>query len=60
MKTGWLKDNGSWYYLQDSGAMQTGWMQVSGKWYYAYNSGELAINTITPDGYYVDYNGEWV
>ena len=60
MKTGWIKYNGSWYYLQDSGAMQTGWMQVSGKWYYAYNSGELAINTITPDGYYVDYNGEWV
>lgn len=59
MQTGWVKD-GNWYYLQDSGAMQTGWMQVSGKWYYAYNSGELAINTITPDGYYVDYNGEWV
>ena len=60
MKTGWLKDNGSWYYLQDSGAMKTGWMKVSGKWYYAYSSGELAINTTTPDGYHVNYNGEWV
>ena len=60
MKTGWLKDNGSWYYLQDSGAMKTGWMKVSGKWYYAYNSGALAINTTTPDGYRVNYNGEWV
>ena len=60
MKTGWLKDNGSWYYLQDSGAMKTGWMKVSGKWYYAYSSGELAINTTTPDGYRVNYNGEWV
>ena len=60
MKTGWVKDNGSWYYLQDSGAMKTGWMKVSGKWYYAYSSGALAINTTTPDGYYVDYNGEWV
>ena len=60
MKTGWLKDNGSWYYLQDSGAMKTGWMKVSGKWYYAYSSGALALNTTTPDGYRVDYNGEWV
>ena len=60
MKTGWLKDNGIWYYLQDSGAMKTGWMKVSGKWYYAYSSGALAINTTTPDGYRVNYNGEWV
>ncbi len=60
MKTGWLKDNGSWYYLQDSGAMKTGWMKVAGKWYYAYSSGALAINTTTPDGYRVNYNGEWV
>ena len=60
MKTGWLKDNGSWYYLQDSGAMKTGWMKVSDKWYYAYSSGALAINTTTPDGYRVNYNGEWV
>lgn len=60
MKTGWLKDNGSWYYLDGSGAMKTGWFAVSGKWYYAYSSGELAINTTTPDGYRVNYNGEWV
>ena len=60
MKTGWVKDNGSWYYLQDSGAMKTGWMKVYGKWYYAYKSGALAINTTTPDGYRVNYNGEWI
>ena len=60
MKTSWLKDNGSWYYLDSSGAMKTGWMKVSGKWYYAYSSGALAINTTTPDGYRVNYNGEWV
>ena len=53
MKTGWLKDNGSWYYLDS-------WMKVSGKWYYAYSSGALAINTTTPDGYRVNYKGEWV
>lgn len=59
MQTGWVKD-GSWYYLDGSGAMKTGWMKVSGKWYYAYSSSALAINTTTPDGYRVNYNGEWV
>lgn len=59
MQTGWVKD-GSWYYLDGSGAMKTGWMKVSGKWYYAYSSGALAINTTTPDGYRVNYKGEWV
>ena len=60
MATGWVKENGSWYYLDQSGAMKTGWFTVSGKWYYAYSSGALAINTTTPDGYRVNYNGEWV
>ena len=58
--TGWIKDNGSWYYLDKSGAMTTGWFTVSGKWYYAYSSGALAVNPTTPDGYRVNYNGEWV
>lgn len=60
MQTGWVKTGGSWYYLNSSGAMQTGWFTVSGKWYYAYGSGALAISTTTPDGYRVNYNGEWI
>ena len=60
MATGWLKDGSTWYYLNASnGDMKTGWFQVNGKWYYAYSSGALAVNT-TVDGYYVNYNGEWV
>ena len=60
MKTGWYKDGSIWYYLNASnGDMKTGWFQVNGKWYYAYGSGALAVNT-TVDGYYVNYNGEWV
>lgn len=60
MQTGWVKTGGLWYYLNSSGTMQTGWFTVSGKWYYAYGSGALAISTTTPDGYKVNYNGEWI
>ena len=60
MVTGWLQDGSTWYYLHASnGDMKTGWFQVNGKWYYAYSSGALAVSTRV-DGYYVNYNGEWV
>ena len=59
MATGWVKDNGTWYYLKDNGAMATGWYKVADKWYYSYASGALAVNT-TVDGYTVNGNGEWV
>lgn len=36
------------------------WFEVNGKWYYVDASGELLVNTKTPDGYYVNENGEWV
>jgi len=60
MATGWYQEGSTWYYLNASnGDMKTGWFQVNGKWYYAYSSGALAVNT-TIEGYYVNYNGEWV
>ena len=59
MKTGWLNQGGSWYYLTDSGSMKTGWDQVNTKWYYSYSSGVLAVST-TVDGYIVNANGEWI
>ena len=41
MATGWLKDGGSWYYLDpSSGAMATGWLQISGTWYHFSNGGQ--------------------
>ena len=60
MQTGWVKDKGIWYYLNQSGSMETGWFTISDKWYYANESGALAINTTTPDGYTVNADGEWV
>ena len=60
MQTGWLNDNGTWYYLESSGAMKASqWFQVSGKYYYVNASGALAVNT-TVDGFQVDSNGERV
>ena len=57
MQTGWLKENGTWYYLESSGAMKSSqWFQVGGKYYYVKASGALAVNT-TVDGYRVDSNG---
>lgn len=60
MEKGWVEVSGKWYFMNLSGAMQTGWVQVSGKWYYFNQSGELLTNTKTPDGYYVNANGEWI
>lgn len=61
MITGWLLWNNSWYYLSPgTGVMIVGWIKVKDKWYYLYPDGKLAAQTITPDGYSVNENGEWV
>ena len=64
MKTGWHADatTGAWYYLDaESGAMQTGWVQTDGKWYYLNpGNGVMYANQRTPDGYFVNENGEWI
>ena len=60
MQTGWLQDNGTWYYLEGSGAMKANqWFEVDGKWYHVEASGALSVNTVV-DGYTVNANGEWV
>ncbi len=63
METGWFyAPDSKWYYFDPvNGDMKTGWIQTSdGKWYYLYADGSCAMNTITPDGYYVDQNGAWI
>lgn len=65
MRTGWQKINGYWYYFNTSsdngveGMMRFGWQEINGKWYYFYSTGEMAESTYI-NGYYVNYNGEWV
>ena len=59
MATGWLNLNGSWYYLNSSGAKETGWQYINGKWYFLYDTGVMASNTVI-DGYNLDSNGAWI
>ncbi|MDO5407858.1 MAG: putative Ig domain-containing protein [Eubacteriales bacterium] len=55
MATGWISDEGKYYYLYPvadgtRGRMLTGWQQIDGKWYYFYgpeeeSHGAMAANT---------------
>ena len=61
MKTGWVYVGNKWYFLKSSGAMATGWLEWNGNWYYLNNpNGDMAVDTRTPDGYYVNSDGIWV
>ena len=41
MQTGWIFDEGRWYYLAENGVMKTGWREIGGKWYYLGQSGAM-------------------
>ncbi|WP_317845671.1 C40 family peptidase [Bacillus sp. S3] len=60
MKTGWIKDNGTWYFLEQNGQMKTGWINNGGHWYYLASSGAMVTGWIYPDGnwYYLKASGE--
>ena len=69
MIMGWYKDAaGFWYYLDPVvGEMYTGWCRIGEHWYYfsplsveGHLKGSLYVSTMTPDGYKVNHNGEWV
>ena len=50
-------NKGTYYFLPD-GSGATGWQQIDGKWYYFGPDSILLRYVTTPDGYYVDGNGE--
>ena len=50
--TGWVNDQGTWYYLNAEGVMQTGWVKDNGTWYYLKSSGAMAT------GWY-QVGGKW-
>ena len=71
MTTGWYQDaKGSWYFFSTTadsteGAAVTGWQWVDGRSYYfeptaGVNHGKMFANGVTPDGYKVNADGQWV
>ena len=62
MRTGWINEAGTWYYLNGSGAMVTGWLDLDGRWFYLNSSGVMVTGWINLGGtwYYLDANGVWV
>lgn len=50
VKTGWLKENGAWYYFDKMGNAKTGWIKDNGKWYYCDNTGEMQTGVIKVNG----------
>lgn len=51
-KTGWLLENGEWYYLSpDTGLMQTGFLTLDGKTYFLKEDGKMLkeAHIFTPD-----------
>jgi hypothetical protein len=61
MKTGWVRDNGKWYYLASNGKMKAGWVKDDGNWYYLAGNGAMAWGTWLHDTdgswYYLSGNG---
>ena len=61
IQSSWLKDGGYWYYLKDNCKMaRNEWVTIDGKSYYLGDQGGMYANSYTPDGYWVNENGEWI
>jgi uncharacterized protein YkwD len=62
LKTGWINDNGNWYYLDNTGTMQTGVIKINGRTYClnpsgAMQTGKVKVNNKT---YNCSSNGQVV
>ena len=57
--SGWVKDNGKWYFLGGDGKMKTGWIMDNGKWYYLASGGAMKTGWVKDNGkwYYLASNG---
>ncbi|CAM4366922.1 S8 family serine peptidase [Bacillus manliponensis] len=57
--SGWVYDQGAWYYYGDNGAKQTGWVSTGNKWYYLNDNGVMQTGWVSTGGkwYYLDNSG---
>ena len=72
MRMGWYQDrSGAWYFFDNrdgsgtEGQLVTGWQWIDGRCYYfdqadGAEAGKMYANTMTPDGYRVNADGQWV
>lgn len=57
----WKTAPSGWWYQKDDGSyFANGWQWINDHCYYFDPNGYCLVNTITPDGYFVDGNGAWV
>lgn len=57
----WIQDEGKWYWLRENCMMaKSQWLLIDEEWYCFDSHGALYMNTVTPDGYYVDKDGAWI
>ncbi|WML59044.1 bifunctional 2',3'-cyclic-nucleotide 2'-phosphodiesterase/3'-nucleotidase [Neobacillus sp. PS2-9] len=52
VQTGWVQEDGKWFFYNEDGVMQTGWVKSKGKWYF------LDKNGVMQTGWYKE-NGTW-
>ena len=58
---GWVRDGGSWYYLDPATrVMKTGWVADGGSWYYLTDTGAMATGWVNDGGswYYLNASGQ--
>ena len=57
--TGWIQDQGRWFYLDATGAMQTGWLKNGGYWYYLGTEGVMRTGWVNVgfNRYYLNKSG---
>ena len=57
--SGWVQENGQYRYRKPDGTyVANGWLKVNDQSYYMDANGVMLTDTITPDGVYVNANGE--
>ncbi len=57
LQTGWIKDQGNWYYFDNKAIMTTGWTVIDGEYYLFDNSGKMQTGWQENNKYYLDNNG---
>ena len=57
--SGWIKQNGKWYYSEPSGVIKTGWLKDGSSWYYLQGDGSMVtgLNRIDEKIYSLSDNG---